>query len=72
MDTFTVRLPQWPVLLRLLGRDPALTTPSLRHSPLGARRVVGSPQQAITRLSGASKPTFDHPPHHGDNNQSST
>lgn len=22
MDTFTVRLPQWPVLLRLLGRDP--------------------------------------------------
>ena len=22
MDTFTVRLPRWPVLLRLLGRDP--------------------------------------------------
>ena len=21
MDTFTVRLPRWPILLRLLGRD---------------------------------------------------
>ena len=26
MDTFTVRLPRWPVLLRLLGRDPLVRT----------------------------------------------
>jgi hypothetical protein len=26
MDTFTVRLPRWPVLLRLAGRDPLVRT----------------------------------------------
>jgi hypothetical protein len=26
MDTFTVRLPRWPILLRLLGRDPLVRT----------------------------------------------
>jgi hypothetical protein len=26
MDTFTLRLPRWPVLLRLLGRDPLVRT----------------------------------------------
>ena len=26
MDTFTVRLLRWPVLLRLLGRDPLVRT----------------------------------------------
>ena len=26
MDTFTVRLPRWPTLLRLLGRDPLVRT----------------------------------------------
>ncbi|HET6735824.1 MAG TPA: hypothetical protein VFH65_24455 [Mycobacterium sp.] len=26
MDTFTVRLPRWPLLLRLLGRDPLVRT----------------------------------------------
>ena len=25
-DTFTVRLPRWPILLRLLGRDPLVRT----------------------------------------------
>ena len=26
MDTYTVRLPRWPILLRLLGRDPLVRT----------------------------------------------
>src|SRR6476469_8095277 len=26
MDTFTLRLPRWPVLLRLAGRDPLVRT----------------------------------------------
>jgi hypothetical protein len=26
MDTFTLRLPRWPILLRLLGRDPLVRT----------------------------------------------
>ncbi|HJT95713.1 MAG TPA: hypothetical protein VJ777_27855 [Mycobacterium sp.] len=26
MDTFTVRLPRWPILLRLFGRDPLVRT----------------------------------------------
>jgi hypothetical protein len=26
MDTLTLRLPRWPVLLRLLGRDPLVRT----------------------------------------------
>ena len=26
MDTFTVRLPRWPILLRLTGRDPLVRT----------------------------------------------
>jgi hypothetical protein len=26
MDTFTVRLPRWPIVLRLLGRDPLVRT----------------------------------------------
>jgi hypothetical protein len=26
MDTFTMRLPRWPILLRLLGRDPLVRT----------------------------------------------
>ena len=37
MDTFTVRLPRWPVLLRLLGRDPLVrTTDRIQALVLGA------------------------------------
>jgi beta-lactamase regulating signal transducer with metallopeptidase domain len=42
MDTFTVRLPRWPILLRLLGRDPLVRTTDRIEALVLALAVVVS------------------------------
>ena len=40
MDTYTVRLPRWPILLRLLGPDPLVHTTGRIQTVLAALSVV--------------------------------
>lgn len=40
MDTYTVRVPRWPILLRLLGRDPLVRTTDRVHTLISVLTVV--------------------------------
>ena len=40
MDTYTVRLPRWPILLRLLGRHPLVRTPDRIQALFAALTVL--------------------------------
>ena len=46
IDTFTVRLPRWPVLLRLLGRDPLVRTTARIEALVIAHSMPSRPRPA--------------------------